>query len=340
MKTTDNIYSNKKICDFLSIQCNEGKVSHAYLFCGPYGCGKLSCAKQFAKQILGNNKFDYSIDNQTHPDVKIYEPKGINSYLTAQISEIIKDSYLAPIQANYKIYIIKQADKLGSSAANAFLKTLEEPPKNVCFILLVKSIDSVLPTIVSRCQVYHFNQVAKDEQINYVSKNSGCSYEDAEYVVDLFGGDLEKSVHFCLNQDLQDFVSLLDDVISSLDNMTDWQALQQSNLINQKIKSIVDRYKESLDNKLEEISEILENSAISILEDQNKRSVSAKNVELYYLLCSYFQQFFKQKLLDETTQDIFIKRINLISKMSDNLSYNINKQNFCDVMLLNLKRVK
>ena len=109
-----------------------------------------------------------------HPDVRYFAPAGANGYLVEQVREIVADTALSPIQADKKIYILDRVDQLSASAANAFLKTLEEPADDVVMILLGRTRESVLPTIVSRCQVVPFRHIPASEAAGIVAQNTGA----------------------------------------------------------------------------------------------------------------------------------------------------------------------
>lgn len=332
-----DIVSQDFAVQVLRAQLKEKKTSHAYLFAGPVGCSKLKCAKAFAKTLLGE-KFEEQIENDTFVDVKIYEPQGVQSYLSSQIKEIVKDSVLAPIQAQHKIYILKHAESLGTAAANAFLKTLEEPSKNVCFILLANNVNNVLPTIVSRCQIINFKQLPYDDALSIVQENSGASIDDCDKALYLYGGNPSKAIDFCLDQNLQDYYSEIIDLTSNVDNIDDWDCLLRCSDIVNKANEIVAVYKTELEEKTKDLVDVLERSAISIIEEQNKRSVSAKQNELMYLFCSIIKMYYRD-LLKDSNQQKYISRINCVNDFEQNLSYNISSQNFCDVVMLKLKRI-
>lgn len=200
----NKITEQELVCKLLQEQVVASQVSHAYLFVGPKSCGKLNCAKALAKDMLPDEAAD-NIDNNSYIDVKIYGPQGVNSYLTSQIKEIIADASLAPSLGKYKFYIIQNAEKLGSSAANAFLKTLEEPASFNIFILLAQNIDSVLPTITSRCQVLKFQSIGAEHAQKVVQKETGASKTDVKIALDLFDGDTNNAINFCLDQNLLDY---------------------------------------------------------------------------------------------------------------------------------------
>lgn len=321
----------------LKSQLNEGKTSHAYLFCGPVGSEKVNCAKALIKS-LERDKVSESVDKNTFVDLKIYEPMGVQTYLVSQIKEIVKESSLAPMIGINKYYIIKNAESLGTAAANAFLKTLEEPSPNVCFILLANNEDNVLPTIVSRCQVINFKQLPLETALSVVKENSGASQSDCKKALMLFGGNTDKAIDFCLDQNLQDFNSEISEVLQQLDILDDWDCILHSTDIVNKLKEIVDVYKSNLEDKTKELSEVLEHSALSIIEEQNKRSINMKQKELLFLFCSIIKMYYRN-LIKEEKKDKYISRINRLNDIEQNLAYNINPQNFCDVVLLNLKRI-
>ncbi|MFR0867757.1 MAG: hypothetical protein ACLSGS_01470 [Adlercreutzia sp.] len=104
--------------------------------------------------------------------MRYFAPAGANGYLVEQVREIVADTALSPIQADKKIYILDRVDQLGASAANAFLKTLEEPADDVVMILLGRTRESVLPTIVSRCQVVPFRHIRLSR--GHAAQNTGA----------------------------------------------------------------------------------------------------------------------------------------------------------------------
>lgn len=133
----------------------QGGITHAYLLAGPAGCGSDLVAARLAAALLAageREQFEAALRG-AHPDLHVLEPASSAGYLVEQVREVVRDTALAPVRAACKVYIVKQADSMRGAPANAFLKTLEEPPESVCIIMLAAAEGAVLPTIRSRCQV-------------------------------------------------------------------------------------------------------------------------------------------------------------------------------------------
>ena len=146
-----------RVRDFLATALAEGRLSHAYLFLGPPGSGKHEAAEALAKCVVCPSGGDATCDecrrvaHRTHPDVHWLAPGSATGYLVSQVRELIEDAGLAPIRAATKLYVLERAELLRGGAANALLKTLEEPPAHTMFVLCGRVADAMLPTIVSRC---------------------------------------------------------------------------------------------------------------------------------------------------------------------------------------------
>lgn len=163
----------------------EDKLSHAYLFCGPRGVGKTSCARIFAKTINCEhrtpegeacNECSECITANEQRSYNIFELDAASNNSVDDIRNLIDQVYIAPTTGKYRVYIIDEVHMLSSSAFNAFLKTLEEPPAHAIFILATTEKQKVLPTIISRCQVYDFRRITSDDiarHLEYVAQDKG-----------------------------------------------------------------------------------------------------------------------------------------------------------------------
>lgn len=146
---------------YLQGALDAGRTTHAYLICGA-GSAKDEIAKRFSAALIANGdeeQFRFACEHP-HPDLHLLEPAGA-SYLVGQIREVVHDAELAPIRAPRKAYVIAAADRMGTQSANAFLKTLEEPPTDVVCILLAQTESAVLETLRSRCEVIVLNETAQ-----------------------------------------------------------------------------------------------------------------------------------------------------------------------------------
>jgi len=170
-----------------------GKISHAYLFTGPRGCGKTSVARIFAHEI---NQFAYEIEDSY---VDIIEIDAASNTGVDNIRELREKAMVAPSKGQYKVYIIDEIHMLTKSAFNALLKTLEEPPKNVVFIMATTDFHKVPDTIVSRSQVYQFNLASPEvikKHLKSIAKKEKIKITDQaiSVLVDRGGGSFRDSI--------------------------------------------------------------------------------------------------------------------------------------------------
>lgn len=183
MNPFENIIGHIEEIERLKQLVNSQKIPHGILFWGEDGIGKLKVAKAFAKlMIAGNESLSEAkrtferIDNGNHPDFNMVDlEEGKNEINVAQIEEINQHcTLLSEKVGSKKVYIINHADKLNEFASNRFLKTLEEPPANVIFILISANKNAILPTILSRCQQFFFKPLEQ----NLISTIISIHYRD------------------------------------------------------------------------------------------------------------------------------------------------------------------
>ena len=167
----DEVYGQDHITSILKYQCATGKFSHAYLFCGSRGTGKTTCAKILAKAVnclnptpagpCGECAACRSIDSGAATDVLEMDAASNNG--VDDIRDIRDEVIYTPSELKYRVYIIDEVHMLSASAFNALLKTLEEPPEHVVFILATTELQKLPATIISRCQRFDFRRISTDD---------------------------------------------------------------------------------------------------------------------------------------------------------------------------------
>lgn len=189
--TFDAVVGQSALITTLKNAVKSGKLAHAYLFCGPRGVGKTTCARIFAKAI---NCLTPTADGEACNECEscqafneqrsynIFELDAASNNSVENIKSLMDQTRIPPQVGKYKVFIIDEVHMLSTSAFNAFLKTLEEPPAHVIFILATTEKHKILPTILSRCQIYDFERMATTDIINHlknVAQQEGITYEDA-----------------------------------------------------------------------------------------------------------------------------------------------------------------
>ena len=193
--TFDSVVGQAALTTTLKNAVKSGKLAHAYLFCGPRGVGKTTCARIFAKAIncehpnedgeACNNCESCRAFNEQR-SFNIFELDAASNNGVDQIKTLMEQTRIPPQVGKYKVFIIDEVHMLSAAAFNAFLKTLEEPPSHVIFILATTEKHKILPTILSRCQIYDFERMTVPNTINHlkmVAEKEGIKYEEQALAV-------------------------------------------------------------------------------------------------------------------------------------------------------------
>lgn len=197
-----DLIGQEHVSRFLTAAINQGQPSHAYLFHGPKGVGKYDAALKFAAALCCENDgcgvcpSCEKAARGVHPDIEVIAPVG--AFITVdQVREINRNLNLRPHESQARVFIIRGARKFNAESANAFLKSLEEPPSFVYFLLLTDRLDSILATIVSRCQPVRFSPVPAAEIEAYLLEHYKTSPVVAQAYARASRGDLEMAKALC-----------------------------------------------------------------------------------------------------------------------------------------------
>ncbi len=225
--TFKSVVGQASITTTLKNAIKNNHLAQAYLFCGPRGVGKTTCARIFAKTINCKN-LDENVEpcnscescesfNQNR-SYNIHELDAASNNSVEDIRNLIEQVRIPPQVGKYSIYIIDEVHMLSSQAFNAFLKTLEEPPAHAIFILATTEKHKIIPTILSRCQIFDFNRIRVDDTVDYleyIAKEEGISYE-----LDAFNIIAQKA-----DGAMRDALSIFDQVVSFSGNNITYQSV-------------------------------------------------------------------------------------------------------------------
>ena len=191
----DSVVGQSALTTTLKNAVKSGKLAHAYLFCGPRGVGKTTCARIFAKAINCQhpthdgeacNECESCQSFNEQRSLNIFELDAASNNSVEHIKKIMEQTRIPPQLGRYKVFIIDEVHMLSQSAVHAFLKTLEEPPSYVIFILATTEKQKILPTILSRCQIYDFERMTVADTIAHlkgVADKEGIKYEEEALTV-------------------------------------------------------------------------------------------------------------------------------------------------------------
>ena len=360
----EQIYGQPRVREFLRASVKSNRVTHAYLFTGPAGSNKTQAAYALAAALICENggcaacEECRRIVRRKHPDVRYFAPEGAGGYLVEQVREIVADTALAPIQGDKKVYILDRVDLLGTSAANAFLKTLEEPPDDVELILLGRTRESVLPTIVSRCSVVPFRHIPASEAAAILSQRTGASPELAKIAIEACGGSITRGADFLKSNERLEFRSRVIDALSRLDHSDMWDVISMASELVVLAKAPLDSVRAAHEAELAENADFLEKSAIRQIEKKNKRELTARSLEYLRQILSITSSFLRDVLavcaqtpelvinydvrsaIEEaaarTDEARVARALGLVRTCDESISYNVSPETCLDALLFEI----
>lgn len=363
----DGIFGQPRVREFLRASIASGRVSHAYLFTGPAGSNKTAAAYAFAQAILckdhGCRTCDdcRRIERRKHPDVHFYTPEGAQGYLIEQIREIVSGVSLAPIRTTGKVYILDRVDLLGVSAANAFLKTLEEPVEGVTFILLGRTREAVLPTIVSRCQVVPFRHIPAREAAGILSQKTGVTPEQARIAIEACNGSITRAMTFAKSAERAEFRARIMEVLSNLPLSDERDVLEYAAELIERAKAPLDNVRTQQSEELAESADFLTKTALKQIELRHKRALSMATRESLNQTTSIIRSWLRdvlmiasgtpdlvvnidqrevlQRVAQKVTPASIMSALREAYKTDETLSYNVSPETCLDVLLFSIREV-
>lgn len=363
----ENIFGQPQVREFLRATVAGSNVSHAYLFTGPAGSNKTAAAYAFAQAVVCQEKGCGDCDHcrriirRNHPDVRFVAPEGAGGYLVEQIRHIASDAHMAPIQASIKVYILDRVDLLGTQAANAFLKTLEEPPSDIVFILLGRTRDSVLPTIVSRCQVVPFRHIPTQEAAGILAQNTGASSEMARIAIEASGGSITKAAQFLKSNERMVLRARILEVMFLLEAADDWDIITYAQDLVVKAKAPLDVVRSVQEAELEETAEYVSKTVLRQIEARNKRALSAQSRELLHqsiaIMSSWLRDVLaacadtpdliinidiKKELIEaayKTNEARVVQALEAARRCNEAIAYNVSPETCLDALLFEIRKV-
>ncbi|MDP2233954.1 MAG: DNA polymerase III subunit delta' C-terminal domain-containing protein [Actinomycetota bacterium] len=282
----DDLIGQTKAVSYLRSAIDTQTVGHAYLFVGPAGAGKKTAAKAFACAMLcedggcGACPVCYRIKRGLHPDVQVFEPEGASSYLLReQIRPLINGVHMRPVEAMRKVYIVGQADLMRDDSANAFLKTLEEPPADVVIIMLAPTLDSVLPTIASRCLVVRFARIPASAAIDLLRSRTAASRIEAQAGLAATGGVLTRAVEFLESSSRRAARERMLGILKDLTVLDEFDVLASARELLTLVKAPLEELKEQHAQELLSRQEFMGKAPNKSVEDRQKRELTARERE-------------------------------------------------------------
>lgn len=363
----DDLIGQQRAIEFLRGCVESGRVGHAYLFVGPAGAGKKTAAKAFACAVLcddngcGSCRACYRIKHGYHPDVHTIAPEGAASYMVGQIRPIIHDVSLRPVEGNRKVYIFESADLMNDATANAFLKTLEEPPEDVLIILLAPTFDSVIPTITSRCLVVRFERIPPETAAGLLAARTGANQTESAAALAATGGVLPRAAEFLESPTRRAARDRMLGILKDLTVLDEYDVLTSAKELLTLVKAPLGEMKERQAAETKEREEFAGKTGGKAVEDRHKRELTAREregiseilnvTESWLRDCLVLSQGLGELVANRDAADAMeevaaiitpgaaIRALSGVNEARRRISYNVSPQLAVEAMLFDIREV-
>lgn len=275
------IADQPRVRELLERGVASGDVAHAYLFVGPPGSGKLDAALALAQCVVCPHGGDGSCEecvrvaHHAHPDVTWLEPGSVTGYLVEQVRELVDEAQRAPVRASARVFVLDRAELLRAASANALLKTIEEPPEGVVFVLCARSLDAVLPTIASRCQVVPFRSVPASVALARLALETGAPERDARVALAVTGTP-GRARGFLASPSRRHARALVLRVLGELPDDDGWDVLVAAHGIADEVSLQVGEVRRAQEEALSDAQDYLSAKALKQLERAQRRELTAQ----------------------------------------------------------------
>ena len=330
----EDVVGQQAITSTLKSAISNNKLAQALLFTGPRGVGKTSCARIVAREI---NNFKINDDNSYN----IFELDAASNNGVEGIRNLIDQTRIPPQTGKYKVYIIDEVHMLSSGAFNAFLKTLEEPPSHCIFILATTEKHKIIPTILSRCQIYNFKRINIDDIVSHLKKI--CQIEQIE-----FEDDALKQIASKCDGAMRDALQLFDKLVGVNKKITSQMVVENLNSIGfdtfLEIVNLIN--KKDIPNLINSINAVLDQGIsgdlfLSGLSSFFRDILVSKN-KLSHKLLNYDESKIN-KLTDlgsGLNYDFLIEYINILNESEINFQKSINQRLLVELSILKISSLE
>ena len=328
------VVGQKSITSILQKSIESDQLAQSYLFCGPRGVGKTTCARIFAKEI---NKFTNDADLENF-SFNIFELDAASNNSVEDIRNLTEQVRVPPQVGKYKVYIIDEVHMLSQSAFNAFLKTLEEPPKHAKFILATTEKHKIIPTILSRCQIFDFKRIGDSdivEYLNFVAKeeNIEVDQESLRLIAQKSDGALRDSLSLFDRLCNWTEKTLFFKRVVKLLNVLDYQYYFKltENLIAEDFHKVLSIFNEIIENGYDG-----QEFVVGLAKHFRDLLVSkdAKTIDLLELGDELQQRYLSQSKL--CSVDFLLSSLNICSDVDVNYKNSSNQRLLVELMLLRI----